>query len=51
MRAMRKMLIKHTLAALFPCIYEESARIGINYPQTRAITGFNGCAVHVGLRT
>jgi len=51
MRVMREMLIKHTLAALFPCLYEESARFGINHLQTRAITGFNGCTVHVGLRT
>ncbi|ADF61253.1 hypothetical protein ECL_01695 [Enterobacter cloacae subsp. cloacae ATCC 13047] len=51
MRAMREILIKHTFAALFPCIYEESARIDINHPQTRAITGIHGYTVHVGLRT
>lgn len=45
------MIIKWTLAALFTYIYKESARIGINHLQTRAITGFNGCTVHVGLRT
>ena len=51
MRGVRERIIKWTLAALFTYIYEENARIGINYPQTRVITGFNGCALHVVLRT
>lgn len=46
---MREMLTKYTLAALFHSINEESLQISINHSQTRTITGFNGCAVHVGM--
>ncbi|RAY21413.1 hypothetical protein DP183_12215 [Enterobacter kobei] len=51
MRGVREMIIKCTLAALFTCIYKESARIGINHPQTRANTGLKHCAGFVRLRT
>lgn len=51
MRGVRETIIKWTLAAFFPCIYEESARIGINHPQTRAITGLKRRVGFVWLRT
>lgn len=51
MRGVREMIIKWTLAALFTYIYKESARIGINHPQTRTNTGLKHCAEFVRLRT
>lgn len=51
MRGVRERIIKWTLAALFTYIYEESARIGINHPQTRTNTGLKRCEGVVRLRT